>query len=734
MYPWWQQLDTLPTLPKDDSPSEQRRKDIPSAKKIGHRPDIDGLRALAVLSVLIYHLDKSWLPGGYTGVDVFFVISGFVVTGSLVGSNRPAFLAFINEFYARRLARILPALVAVLVASAFAATLFIPHAWLSAFSESTAKYAFFGLSNWALQNNADTYFAPQAELNPYTHTWSLGVEEQFYLIVPVLIFFWVHAMSRSRETGTRFAIGLLASLTAASLIACILTNRSQPLVAFYFIGCRFWELGIGVLLYLVTSRKTDTPWTLRHPRLRQYTAWLGLAFLVISFCLVFPIFFPWPGALFPTLGTALIIAGAQADPKETWIGRMLGSRPFVWVGLRSYSLYLWHWPVYILLRWTVGLKTYPIIAIAAITTTALAMFSYRWIELPLRHNRYIEKQPKWVRILGFLLLPVAGWLIATQVFENRKSVSLSTVVRNSTDWYVDTRMPFPDVGERQCEVKIQKSVIAGGEELLYTPGSCSRGSQQIKFHVIGDSHARMFAPIFEQLSAELGVEASVYSRQGCSFIDFRKPMASMSPDPGCLEFSRVVADRVLSTASPGDFVALPSLRLERYADQWGRPRQRNMYEVMYNPTTSKQREAAFLDAAEWLAPFAEKQLNVVFVAPTPIFKAPPFRCADWFNRNNPICIGHNQQSRAELEALRAPVMDGMAALSRKFSNVTVWDPFPILCPEATCYAFKSDRPQFFDGDHLSAYGDSLLYPDFKKMFTQAVFNPAISSINEGSPQ
>jgi peptidoglycan/LPS O-acetylase OafA/YrhL len=679
-------------------------------------------------------MDKSWLPGGYTGVDVFFVISGFVVTGALVGSTRSSFLAFINEFYARRLARILPALVAVLVVSALAATLFIPSAWLSVFSESTAKAAFFGLSNWALQRNADTYFAPQAELNPYTHTWSLGVEEQFYLVAPMLVFFCVRSMNRSRETGARFSIGPLVLLTAASCIGCMWTGQLRPLVAFYFIGCRFWELGIGVLLFLFTSDYTRTSWTQRRPILRQSAAWLGLIFLLLSFFFAYPYFFPWPDALFPTLGTALIIAGAQAGPNETLVGRALSTPPFVWVGLRSYSLYLWHWPVYVLLRWTVGLETNLLFAIAAISTIALAMFSYRWIELPLRHNHYIERQPKWARVLGFLSLTIFGWYIATLTFENSKNVSLSTVVRNSIDWYAETNMPFPDIGERHCRVKITAVKFVGGQKLLYTPHSCNIEPQQTKFYVLGDSHALMLAPIFEQLSAELGVEASIYSLQGCSFIDFKKPMATMSPNPDCLEYNHAVANHVLSTAGAGDLVVLPSLRLQRYGEQWVSRTSTNMYDFMYNPSALKQREAAFLDAIDWLAPFADKQLNVVFVAPTPIFKAPPFRCSDWFNRINPICVGDNQQSRAELEALRAPVIDSMEVLGRKFSHVKVWDPFPILCPDETCYVFKSGRPQFFDGDHLSAYGDALLYPEFKKMVTDEFINPTISAINPVSPR
>jgi peptidoglycan/LPS O-acetylase OafA/YrhL len=164
-----------------------------------YRPDIDGLRALAVVSVVFYHTGAKWLPGGFLGVDVFFVISGFVVSASLADSSAPTFWGFLAEFYARRLARIAPALVVMLTFAAIAATLFIPKAWLSGISERTALGAFFGLSNRILQSNPDTYFAPRTEFNPYTHTWSLGVEEQFYVICPMLLFVWVRVTAKGKD-------------------------------------------------------------------------------------------------------------------------------------------------------------------------------------------------------------------------------------------------------------------------------------------------------------------------------------------------------------------------------------------------------------------------------------------------------------------------------------------------------------------------------------------------------
>jgi hypothetical protein len=160
-------------------------------------------------------------------------------------------------------------------------------------------------------------------------------------------------------------------------------------------------------------------------------------------------------------------------------------------------------------------------------------------------------------------------------------------------------------------------------------------------------------------------------------------------------------------------VLLSSLRLRRYGDQWASFGIVDMHDVMYGPQAMPSRLAAIEDAKKWLQPFADKQLQVVFTAPTPVFKAPPFRCSDWFNSANPICVGQNQQSRAELERLRQPIVDSMKALGQTFPNIHVWDAFPLLCPDHICRTQKDGHPLFFDGDHLSAYGNLVIYPTFK---------------------
>ncbi len=625
-----------------------------------------------------------------------------------------AYSAFISEFYARRLARILPALVFVLVVSATAANLFIPTAWLSGLSESTALYAFFGLSNWVMQNNSDNYFAPRAELNPYTHTWSLGVEEQFYVLAPLLVYLWLRAVRNKGSKGQKLAVLNLMIIAVASLLAAVWASADHPTVAFYFIGCRLWELAAGALLFLTTcqySKNDNLP--ARSSAMPQITAWTGLALNIIAFIFASASHFPWPWALLPTIGTMLMVGGARTLPTDDIVRRVLSLKPMVWIGKRSYSLYLWHWPVYVIMRWTVGLHSAWLYITAVFLTFTLAVFSYRCIEQPLRHNAWIESRPKWFRLLFFLLLPILGFYFAQYLFNHKRIYTLSTVSSNKTDWYALAQMPYPDFGKRQCKVLVEYHRLGAGHEVRYVPTECRIPLSTRRVFILGDSHAGVYSPMFELLSAEEGMVVSLYSQAGCSYIDFKTPMEKKHLAPGCLEFSSISLNKVIAESSPGDVVFLPSLRMQRYGDQWASFNVPDMYNLMYNSEALKLRAEAIEDAKKWIKPLNDKQLKIVFAAPPPIFKAPPFRCSDWFNRDNPICIKNNQQSRAELETLRKPVIDGMNILSNEFSMVRIWDPFPLLCPGEICLPGQDNRPLFFDGDHVSAYSNMLLYPYFK---------------------
>lgn len=696
-----------------------------------YRPDIDGLRALAVLAVMAYHLNSTWLPGGFIGVDVFFVISGFVVSAAIARSpwdargGFAAFAGFIGRFYARRLARIMPALVLVLVTSALAASMFIPRAWLSGLSEETALYAFWGLSNWRLQSNTDFYFAPRAEFNPYTQTWSLGVEEQFYLIAPLLLFFWVYAQRQQKVKMQSWSLGVLALLTLLSLALCAYATQQHPALAFYFIGARFWELGLGVLLFLISAQSASAtvvsstiPAGAGRAVLQRLLPWLGLLAIALACFFTEPTAFPWPWALLAVLGTLAVIGGQDADRQHP-VRRFLSWPVFVWIGRRSYSLYLWHWPVFVLLRWTTGLETGLQYVLAVSITVLLSIFSYRYVEQVLRHNAWIERRSNALIITGFLLLPLGGMLLTQYFFSHTQRISLSSVSRMPGDWYGSNLSIYSNAAERPCLVSQRFVPLLGGMERILQPSDCAASTAASPtIYVLGDSHAGAIIPLLEQTSAALGLPVRVFSFQGtvastyaCSYLDLQAPM-EIGRAPGCLEFNQAVRERIRNEAKPGDLVLLPSLRLARYGDQWASFGIPNMYDKMYSGEALALRTAAAQQIPVWLDPLLHNGVRVAFMAPTPIFQAPTFRCADWFNATNPICIGNNQQTKADMEKLRKPILETMHGLAAQSPAVLVWDPFAALCPGDVCSAVVAGKPLFFDGDHLSNYGNWVLYPHF----------------------
>ena len=682
---------------------------------IKYRADIDGLRAIAVISVMLYHLLNNLLPGGFIGVDVFFVISGFVVTSSLSQNQSQSLWSFITLFYARRLARIMPALLLTLLATAITATLMIPNAWLSQFSQETARFAFFGLSNWKLQTNLDAYFAPRAEYNPYTHTWSLGIEEQFYLIVPVIIYFWINAKIKTQKLSQfHVAIGLIL-LALLSLASCIWTSNTNTAFSFYSIAARFWELALGSILFLLTSPTSRTLGFKKFisNKIQVLGAPVGLIILTIGLFFSNGSHFPWPWALLPVIGTLLLICGAHTQPTDP-TRKVLACSLFVWIGKRSYSLYLWHWPVYVLLRWTTGLNTSIEYIAALAITLLLAIFSYRYIEQPFRHNTWMEKRSPWMVVLIFLILTTGCSLVARYIFKHSERYSLSVVMQHQQDWFQNSLVIYPNMGSYEClPERSTQSILEGHITHLTPKTACGQNQPASKqLFVLGDSHAEALFPTIEALSSQFSLNTYIYAQGGCSFIDLKKPMA-IGISPACNQFNRSAQEDVFRRAHPGDLVILPSLRMERFTDQWANFNIGDMHEKMYGPQAMLLRKSALADAKQWLKIFSDAKLTVILVAPPPILKSPTFRCSDWFNQTNPVCQSGLTVERTELLALRSPILQELNELSQALPNVFVWDPFLALCPEKICSSHRDAMPLFFDGDHISNYGNFIVYENLR---------------------
>lgn len=656
--------------------------------RIGYVPAIDGLRAVAVGSVILYHLWPWALPGGFTGVDIFFVISGFVVTASMAGKEFGSLKALLLAFYARRLMRIMPALVAMLLAAVLATQLFVPDAWLSNSVSVTGKLAFAGLSNIALAFDSDTYFGPQAGYNPFVHTWSLGVEEQFYLLFPFLL--------HRRQSDARGVARLVAILSVASLILCGILSHIDPKLGFYPIFTRFWELGVGMLLCLTLERWR--PWVSG-----RNGALVAVPLLLVAAGLAIPAIrtTPFPLALLPVVGTAGLIVAIMAWPAGG-VTRLLATRPMVAVGRLSYSLYLWHWPVFVLFRWTVGLHTLPLQLMALGIAVALSVLSYVLVEQPLRTSPKIAAAPRG-KVVGFALGGVlVSALAGIALFALHDRISLS-VTRDHAAWYADERHPLnPEISA--CEVTMTVTRFHGGKitEWASAPG-CMPGTP-FTVHAMGDSHNLAYAPDYNQFVAEHGGRVRAYFRAGCPMFKLTESHASR---PRCADWYAAVIEDVRGGIREGDVVFLPALRLTRLTNQFEGDRD------ILNARPDSVSMENLAEVEPILASFVARGAGLVIEAPKPMFRAPPFRCSDWFNRGHPICAGGLTMSRAELLARQKPVSDAIATLAARQPALFVWDPFPALCPGATCEAVPGGKPFFFDGDHLSGAGNDLLYPGLR---------------------
>ncbi len=657
---------------------------------------IDGLRAIAVLAVIAYHFDPAILPGGFTGVDVFFVISGFVVSLSVTGLDGIRLSDFAAYFYARRLFRIAPALIACLLVTTIAFAVLIPPAWLSGTNQKTGLAAFFGLSNFVLAQTDNDYFSPRVDFNPFTHTWSLAVEEQFYLVFPFL--FIAFLRRRHRLSVTLFLAGFAASLAYARLL-----GASRPDQAFYLLATRFWELASGVVLSQAMSAwpRPARRWDIAA----EIGAALSLAVIILGFVVARPNSTPYPGGILPVLGTFGILACLYRRDDTSRMAALLCRPPLRYLGKISYSLYLWHWPVLVLLRWTIG--AHGIFAIAGLAAVfALASISYRLIETPPRRFLKQNRQRKAVlAVMGLATLAVSYGL-ADLVWSVQPLISISTITRHEADWYPDaivTDSNFPS-----CAIAATRSRLQGGTAWTYKRQSCDDAvSFPHYIYVIGDSHAAAYLAMLKEVVLQTGAPVTLYGVGGCSFIDLRD-----TPSPACAMFGQAAVSNVLAGLRPGDIVFLPSLRIPRIADQftiYGLPAAQA---EMASPATAAARAQGEQAALPILHRLAAAGARIVFEAPTPVFPAPAFRCADWYDDANPICAGGTTIPRQTILALRAPVMRAYTDLAKRLPGLMVWDPLPVLCPGQTCDEFAAGHPLFFDGDHLSGYADRKLAPAF----------------------
>ncbi len=534
----------------------------------GFRSDIEGLRAVAVLLILLYHAGVPGLSGGYVGVDVFFVISGFLITSLLVRELDETGRLDLPQFYARRARRILPASLLVLAATLVGGVVFLSPVGLWRVAPDIAAAAAY-VPNILFAFQTIDYFHP-ANVSPVIHYWSLGVEEQFYVVWPV--FLWL-AHRFAGGARSRLTWVVVAAIAGSFLLSAFLTSR-YPTAAFYLLPTRAWELGAGALVALAGQRARGLA-----PAIANVVGALGLGAIGIS-AVAFGTSTPFPGtaALLPVLGSVLVLvggmgalAGAQGSASPTWAGVALGLPPMRYVGRISYSLYLWHWPVLILGGIALGAMPKPLPAVVAVTASvALAAVTYRWVEDPLRRGQLIGRRP--LRNLTVALVASAlvagaalgGSRLATARFRQPAAVVtppagddpfgglIPTVGPISSDgptptvWPIRTFGPTVDgplpadlippiLNLHRGTVKYNPS--ADGCSLLTgqtVNGPCTYGNvaSPTKVVLFGDSHLAQWWPALERIMANRDWKVVFLIKTSCTYADVTA-MSDSGPKTEC---------------------------------------------------------------------------------------------------------------------------------------------------------------------------------------------------------
>jgi peptidoglycan/LPS O-acetylase OafA/YrhL len=689
---------------------------MPTADE-SYRPDIDGLRAVAVLAVVAFHAFPQWLPGGYVGVDVFFVISGFLISSQLMAAAASGQMSF-GGFYARRIRRIFPALILVLTAVAVAGWwLLAPQEW-SDLRRHVGASAIFG-NNFLLWSEAG-YFDRAAELKPLLHLWSLGVEEQFYLIWPLLIWWWWR-----REVRWLAAIALVVAVSFA--INVMVVDAGAAYAAFFLPHTRLWQLGAGALLAVLAREHIPirvhlAHWLYRSPstdgehRVANLMSVAGMLLILLS-CIALTrgianpdwwshgsvasvgVAVHWiaralglqdgaagyPGwaALAPTAGAVLVIAaGSGAAVNRAW----LSNRAMVFVGLISYPLYLWHWPILSFLQITEqGDVSRALKAAAIVLSVLLASLTYLFIERPVRRSMTPATLPRVaplaipLTVIGIVMAVAisTGWLTPPARTALRLEPPVPLALNESV-----CRSRFPGLGE-YCQ--------------QFDPALA------ITTALLGDSHAAHFLPGLGALLKSKGENLVHLGQTGCPpLIGIER--LQLTGDHTCLRVNRAMIDALL--ADDAIITVWLSFRgaLAMSGVEFGGGAASDLFRLAGGTATNG---AAIRDALRSTIALLQsrgKHVGVLLQVPELGFRVD--QCT-----GRPFSLAHGP-ARVPCAVPRAAVMARQSAyrgLITEMQNefgIAVYDPVPALCDDINCQAVAEGHVLYFDDNHLGMFGSS----------------------------
>ena len=633
---------------------------------------IDGLRGLAVAAVVVEHAAPDLLPGGFAGVDLFFVLSGFLITGQILRDRSAGTFSF-AEFYARRVRRILPASLLTLLITALAATLLLGPALRPTIAEDLAAAAA-SLINLRYAEAGLDYFAAPPTASPVLHYWSIAVEEQFYLVYPLLLLL-ILRLARS----ARVAAGLMGALALASFIA-MMTVEIDP--AFYLLPFRAWELIAGGIVALGFERGLLRPGVARRPLMIG-----GLAAIAAAFVFA-PLAGPWPNPaiLLPVAGgVALIIAGSGPAGG----GRLLEAAPLRALGYLSFSLYLLHWPLIAIASLLAPGASWAI-ALAVAGALLLAACSTHLFEEPIRRSRRLGARTTVAVGLAGMVLTAA----ATVAGPPRLSAAMET-----TPFDAAVRTARSDRERTIADRCITASTAPGDllRDCHYGAAADAEGgpttgpSDHPVVVLFGDSHANVWFPVAETWAAERGLDLVPLIRNACSPFSVGdvplgprgKPEAK---DAGCLTWLPLAMERIRTLRPTIVIVASNSTR------------------VLLEGVATAPRSGD----SRWQTPAEARLHELAAVAPVLWIGEPPVVPFD------PVdCFGvHRADPTVCARPLDTPLQPEQFARAQRAvaaaAGVVFLDPTPALCPDGRCTWLVNERPAYLDPDHLTSSGAALV--------------------------
>lgn len=672
------------------------------------RLDIQGLRAVAVILVVAFHAGLP-LPGGFIGVDIFFVVSGFVITGMLLRELERSGTVRFRNFYARRARRLLPALAALITVVAIASMAFAsPFASMQTTAKTGVSATFFSANIFILRIGVG-YFSPEAANNPLLHTWTLSVEEQFYVLFPMLLLAGWLLGRRLLGRSQRGVVPVLAAVGIASFTLSVFTSfgPAASLVsggvarrfAFYSSATRAWEFAAGAALALAA------PWLAGISRRTSLLLGVGGVCAVAFGAFTISDLQPYPGtsALIPVLGTAAVI-GSGFLP-SVGVGRLLALRPMVKIGDLSYSWYLWHWPVLVFATAVWPGISGPLLALAAIVSLVPAWLSFTYLENPVRNNESIVGRRLVRLVAGCLVVPVLACaaLLAVPRIESRVSDTYAAM-KGQVD---PTNVSY----SRGCaEVLLSEST---------NPSHCgwNLGANGPHVYLVGDSTAAQYSDGFVEAANTVGSPLTITSASACLFLDATVFFDGVET-PGCDRYVRGTTEW-LTQQDPG--VVVLASAWDWALNGKGVTVQSTPGGPVYASTTQK-RSALYSSLEATVSALRAAGHSVVLILPNPLFgqsiqdhwtpnDCPNFRLllsvAD--------CGATIPEVQAAADDREAIQVLNEVALSTGAETLGVRDRY---CFEGLCRTNVGNLWMFRDGIHITVSESEALAPTFAELLKQ----------------